>query len=373
MGQAPVVARPRWRGVRHAVFAGVLVVAAVIGEVPLRWPPTVLLDRPPHQAGAASLGGAHPPEGAAAPDSRSPVHLAFGGDVHFEGTLAAVLRADPSTVLASMATVLRAADLSMVNLETAITDRGSPEPKEYTFRAPARALAALDLAGVDVASMANNHALDYGPLGVDDALAADADSDVSLVGIGRDSTQAYAPYLRVINGWRIAIIAATDVVDDPTWFAGPHRGGLASARDQDGLLAAVRTVRETADTVVVYLHWGVEGAACATARQRSLAQSLVAAGADVIVGGHSHRVGPVEHVGGALVAFDLGNLVFYAPPGPGAETGVLEVEVAGRSVLSYVWNPGTIIGGIPTALHGVAADDAMARIETPEQCAGSAH
>src|SRR4029453_1863343 len=89
-----------------------------------------------------------------------PVTLAFGGDVHFEGAIAARLAANPATTFGPIAGVLPRADLAVVNLETAITQRGTPAPKDFTFRAPPPALTALKEAGVDVATMANNHGLD---------------------------------------------------------------------------------------------------------------------------------------------------------------------------------------------------------------------
>ncbi|MGR7003392.1 CapA family protein [Yinghuangia aomiensis] len=70
------------------------------------------------------------------------------------------------------AETLAAADLAMVNFESAITERGTPEAKTYHFRAPASALPVLAKSGVDVVSMANNHAVDYGPVGLQDSLAA---------------------------------------------------------------------------------------------------------------------------------------------------------------------------------------------------------
>jgi poly-gamma-glutamate capsule biosynthesis protein CapA/YwtB (metallophosphatase superfamily) len=69
-----------------------------------------------------------------------------------------------------MAATLTSADLAVVNLETAITRRGRPEPKQFTFRAPPAALDALRAAGVDVATMANNHGMDYGPVGLADSV-----------------------------------------------------------------------------------------------------------------------------------------------------------------------------------------------------------
>ena len=97
--------------------------------------------------------------------------FAFGGDVHFEGNLRWRL-SDPGRALAGVAPLLASADVAMVNLETAITERGTPQTKAYNFRAPATAFTALRSAGVDVTTMANNHGIDYGPVGLGDSLAA---------------------------------------------------------------------------------------------------------------------------------------------------------------------------------------------------------
>jgi len=101
-----------------------------------------------------------------------PVVLAFAGDVHFEGSLEQRLAGDAAQALSPIAPVLRSADIAVVNLETAVTDGGTPTAKEFTFRAPSTAFEALRGAGVDVASMANNHGLDYGVAGLRDSLGA---------------------------------------------------------------------------------------------------------------------------------------------------------------------------------------------------------
>jgi poly-gamma-glutamate capsule biosynthesis protein CapA/YwtB (metallophosphatase superfamily) len=99
----------------------------------------------------------------------------------------------------------------MVNLETAITERGEPVPgKVYHFRSPASAFTALKSAGVDVVNMANNHSLDYGPVGMQDTFDAIAASKLPVIGIGHNAAEAYKPYRTVVNGQRIAILSAVD-------------------------------------------------------------------------------------------------------------------------------------------------------------------
>jgi hypothetical protein len=193
------------------------------------------------------------------PPPKGSVTFAFAGDVHFEGPLRNALATDPAAVLVSIAPSLRASDIAMVNLETAITQRGSPQPKEFTFRAPASALTALTAAGIDVATEANNHGIDFGPLGLTDTLAARAQSTgVKVIGIGRDAADAYAPYRATCTAGRIAILAASQVIDGSlvgSWSATDTHAGIASAFDVARLLGAVRAARASSDTVVVFLHW----------------------------------------------------------------------------------------------------------------------
>jgi poly-gamma-glutamate synthesis protein (capsule biosynthesis protein) len=319
------------------------------------------------------------PATASAPATRSPlgsgksVTLAFGGDIHFESPIRERLAASPASVLAPIAPVLKRADIAVVNLETAVTDRGTPAPKAYTFRAPASAFSALTAGGVDVASVANNHGMDFGTVGLIDTLKAGKGAGLPVIGAGWNDTQAYRPFRRTVNGQRIAVIGATQVLDDhliSAWTAGPGKMGLASAKDEDRLVRAVRDARKTSDTVVVFLHWGLELSSCPTGVQTALAQKLSAAGADVIVGSHAHVLVGAGRLGKALVGYGLGNFVFYANRDVTTQSGVLEVTVTGRRVDGYRWVPARISGGIPYPLSGADAAQARASWQGLRSCTG---
>ena len=300
--------------------------------------------------------------------------LAFGGDVHFEGVVRPRL-ADPATTLAPIQPVLAGADLAVVNLETAVTDRGTPAAKQYLFREPATAFPALRAGGVTVATMANNHGMDYGVVGLADSLAAAAAAGFPVIGIGTDAAAAYAPYLTTIKGQRIAVLAATQVLDEnliADWTAGSGKPGLASAKDVPRLVEAVRAARQVADTVVVDLHWGTEQVTCPTPTQRELAPQLVAAGADVVVGSHAHVLLGAGYLDKAYVDYGLGNFVFYAVGGPGAQSGVLTLTVRGRAVSDPTWTPAVISSGVPRPLDGAAADAAGASWQGLRDCTGLA-
>jgi poly-gamma-glutamate capsule biosynthesis protein CapA/YwtB (metallophosphatase superfamily) len=292
----------------------------------------------------------------AATSEQGPVVLAFAGDVHFEGAVRATLLSRSGEVFGPIAPVLDQADLTIVNLETAVTTRGVAQPKQYVFRAPPSAFAALRNGGVDVASMANNHGMDYGVAGLRDSLAAARKARFPVIGIGLDAAQAYRPFRATIHGERIAIIAATQVLDDnliASWTAGPHKPGLASAKEVPRLLEAVRAARASADTVVVFLHWGVELAGCPTAVQRRLAKQLAAEGADIVVGSHAHRLLGAGRLGQTFVDYGLGNFAWYSSAsGVTAESGVVLVSVTGRRVTGYRFAPARIVDGSPYPLSG---------------------
>lgn len=114
----------------------------------------------------SSASSVEPTPSVSAEPVKEPYTVAIGGDVMFEGMLRQRLDADPTTAMGPVAEVFQEADVSVVNLETAITEGGTPAPaKQFVFRAPATAFTALKEAGVDVATVANNHGMDYGTEG----------------------------------------------------------------------------------------------------------------------------------------------------------------------------------------------------------------
>jgi len=290
--------------------------------------------------------------------AKEPIILAFGGDVHFEGHLRARL-ANPGTALGPIARTLRAADFAMVNLETAITTGGTPAPnKQFVFRAPPSALTALKAAGVDATTIANNHGMDFMESGLRDSLAAIRKSRFPVPGVGRNADEAYRAYRTTVKGNRLAVVAATQVLDDhliPAWTATDTKAGLASAKNVERMVQAVEDARKGSDIVVVYLHWGAELQPCPLPRQKELAEKLIAAGADIIVGGHAHIPLGGGFLKGKYVHYGLGNFVFYSANGQTANSGVLLLKVEGRRVTKAVWKPARIVGGLPRLLTGAEA------------------
>lgn len=323
---------------------------------------------------------------AAEPTPARSLTMAFGGDVMFEGHLAPLARDADS--LSELQATLGAADLSVVNLETSLTERGTPVPgKPFTFRAPASALDAVAGAGADAVTMANNHAFDFGDVGAEDTFRAVADSPIPMVGIGRDEDDAYAPATLEANGVRVAVLGASQVQEETLTYrsAGPGKAGIAAAAPAerlDRLVEEIRKAKKTHDVVVAMMHWGIEGAHCPGDAAIDTSRVLEQAGADVIIGGHAHRVNGHGHLGNAYVHYGTGNFVYYLNRDTAGHTGVLTVtidvpasdeESDGPLVTDAEWTPMLIGGdGIPRPAAEVAgqatADELAALTEGYREC-----
>ena len=278
------------------------------------------------------------------------VTLAFAGDMHFQLHLAALLEDPPG--LGPMSRALADADVAMVNLESAITERGTLEAKElevpeerYYYRTSPAALDVLAAAGVDVVTMANNHGADYGPVGLADTLRAVRTGPVAVVGVGRDRRAAFTPYRVTVRGTDLAFLAADASFREgasSVWEAGPTTPGIAAARAARprALLAAVRAASRDADVVVVYLHWGQEGRGLPDADAADAAAALAGAGADVVVGSHAHVLLGSGWLGDTYVSYGLGNFLWYHNHEP--ETGVLRLRIEDGEVVGDSWVPAEI-------------------------------
>ncbi len=334
---------------------------------------------PPHLHAPRPVPAVHKVNPRLDPDwegNGKPVTMAFGGDVNFPSgsTLGDRLADDPATALGTgVPSLLSGVDLSMVNLETAVTDGTcpDPQPKSFDFFAPTSALTALQSAGVTLTTEANNHGEDCGPAGLQMALSARAQANYTVLGIGQNAAEAFTPYQTTINGEHVGIIAATQVIDDDLqagWTATATQPGLASAYDVADLVSAVEAARKVDDTVVVFLHWGVELDACPDPLQEPLANLLVQAGADIIIGSHAHVLLGGGYLGSAYVDYGLGNFAFYNTPAPTDQSGSLVITATGRHIDGVSWRPAIIEGELPVPLAGAEAAQALQNWSSARTC-----
>jgi poly-gamma-glutamate capsule biosynthesis protein CapA/YwtB (metallophosphatase superfamily) len=260
--------------------------------------------------------------------TRAPVRwrLLAGGDVLMDRTEPAGL--DPFAMLQP---ALADADIALVNVEMAVSDVGSPVPgKEFVFRAPSAAAERIAAAGIDVASLGNNHARDYGPDALLDTVARLRAAGVQPVGAGADLTEAWTPAVLTVGDLRVAVLGATEV--EPSGFrAGADHPGVAVVKgddDIDLLRTAVAEAAAAFDVVLFVVHWGIERDTCPSEdRQIRYAEAALEAGASAVIGSHPHVLQPLvfDAQAGTAVAYSLGNFVWHPRSGITGETGVLEL------------------------------------------------
>ncbi|SNR63776.1 CapA family protein [Actinomadura mexicana] len=206
--------------------------------------------------------------------------------------------------------VFREADLALVNLECCVSGRGrrwEAPGKPFHFRAPPAAAETLTDLGVDCVTLANNHALDYGPDALADTLDVLRRAGIRTVGAGEDLERAREPAVLEAGGMRVAVLGVTDHPAD--FAAGADRPGVARADLEGGvpgfLTEEIRRLRGENDAVLVMPHWGPNMIPAPLPYVRRAAGRLVDAGATLVAGSSAH----VFHAVAWPVVFDMGDLI----------------------------------------------------------------
>lgn len=239
------------------------------------------------------------------------------------------------------------ADLVFINLEAPITQRSLATPhksrralaagRDFLMRLEDPALAEeMRAAGVGLAGLANNHAVDFREAGLRDTLTYLERAGVGWVGAGPDEAAALAPYLFEKNGIRVALLAFSDVVPAYFWAAS-GKAGIASSKEPERMVRAIQAARTQAEHVVVMMHWGEHLSAQPTARQRELGRLAVSAGAEVVVGMHPHVLQGTEWVEAAgdrrgIIFYSIGNFAFKLKRRPSQPSAVARLLFSKRGL-----------------------------------------
>ncbi|MEI7553924.1 CapA family protein [Candidatus Chlorohelix sp.] len=242
---------------------------------------------------------------------------------------------------AVMPKLRKGVDLVFGNLESPIVapeNRSNASSGGYLFPADSESAGALKRNGFDIVTLANNHSLDYGRAGLQDTINSLKSAGVAYVGAGEDAATANQTVYMERNGLRLAFIAATSVY--PTGLDGLQASNSPVALlEPQKILGAIKEARTQADVVIVALHWGDEYNSSASTTQRDFAAQASEAGADLIIGAHSHVVGDFEVITHTFVAYSLGNFVFDSrfPPETRQSAGLyIKLDKRGVSAVSAV-------------------------------------
>ena len=253
-----------------------------------------------------------PKEPEVEPEKPKDTVILFAGDVLFdygmpqhydESGIAGVVGAN---LLAKM----NEADVCVVNEEFPFGTAGSPAEKEYTFRCNPKYVTALNEMGVDVVSLANNHALDYGTDCLTQTFATLEQAGIKFAGAGPTLDRAKEPQIIEVNDKKIAIVAGSRVVPVASWGASTDRPGMLLCYETDQICESISKAKEQADYVFVFVHWGIERNDFPESYEKSMAAKFAEAGASAVIGSHPHVLQGMEEVSGIPVFYSLGNYIF---------------------------------------------------------------
>ena len=208
---------------------------------------------------------------------------------------------------------LASADISVVNNEFVYEDGETPlAGKTYTFGAATENVKLLKIFSADLVTLANNHVYDYGEEGLISTLDTLDGAEIPYVGAGRNLEEASAIKYFVVKGRKIAFVSATEIEKFAKYTkeATENSPGVIKTIDTSLFCSVIAEAKANADYVVACVHWGIEGKNDFEAEQRRMAEDYVKAGADVVIGGHPHRLQGVEFIEDTPVAYSLGNFWF---------------------------------------------------------------
>lgn len=280
------------------------------------------------------------------------IHLAAVGDIMLDRALGyAINQGDIDYPFARVANLLQTADVTIGNLESALGDRGEPASKSYVFRAPPAAAQSLARAGFDVVSLANNHAMDYGPDALLQAIDLLTHAGVATVGAGKDEGEASKPHVIDVNGIAVSFLGYVDVpvegtgFDTRSWEAKSGETGLSWASPEN-IASDVKLASQNADLVIVLLHSGFEYVAQPSPPQQAAARAAIDAGAQLVIGHHAHVLQGIEFYGNGVIVYGIGNFAFEIDGDP--QTAILNVWLDENGVRQLEIVPSIIqFGGQP--------------------------
>ena len=248
--------------------------------------------------------------------------MSFGRDLGQD------LLRDPETrFFTALEPLLDRADLRFVNLECPLSDqRGETQSPwvKLVFTGPPAGAGALANAKIDVVSLANNHAWDYGRKALFETIEHLDRAGVAHAGTGRTREEAYRPAVIERKGLRVAFLAVTAMWNQGVLYKHPGAEHVADA-ERTSLVANVRAARARADVdiVIVSHHGGVEYLDLPLDKTRTLAKAAIDAGADAVIGHHPHVAQGLEWHRGKPILYSLGNLVMQMSEGRPKVSGFL--------------------------------------------------
>lgn len=200
----------------------------------------------------------------------------------------------------------------MANEEFPFSLKGSKaEDKQFTFRIDPKYVQVFTDMMIDAVTLGNNHVLDYGIQALQDTFTTLQGAKIQYVGAGNNLKESRETRYFNIDEKTIAVLGASRVIPFSHWNAGENKPGLFTTYDPTALIAEIKAAKTQSDYVIVYVHWGLERKNHPEEYQRNMGKQYIDAGADLVVGSHSHVLQGVEYYKDKPIIYSLGNFMFY--------------------------------------------------------------
>jgi poly-gamma-glutamate synthesis protein (capsule biosynthesis protein) len=241
------------------------------------------------------------------------VSVAVTGDVMFARKMPNVLSMD-SSPFAGVSDVVSNVDLLLVNFENAATSSGNAVKGDVPLSCDPSYVPLLKANNNTVASLANNHAFDYGIEGMKDTVKNLEDAGITPIGAGETEDEAHQAVVKEINGRKITILNYMDSNNfaEYSYDVMPYANGSTPGYSAYDSADAQKQIAEhnDSDMIIAYLHFGNEYSNSPNEDQVKIAHELIDYGADVVLGSHPHVTQGIEVYKGKPVFYSLGNFIF---------------------------------------------------------------
>jgi len=244
--------------------------------------------------------------------------ICYAGDVRLDDAAYTTERLNNSEngiydcITPELLAIMQNADIMCLNNEFTFSTNGEPlKGKKYTFRGDPERVSVLVEMGVDVVSLANNHVYDYGKQSLLDTFITLDTAGIEYFGAGETLEEAMKPVYYEIDGKTIALVGASRAEKNKmTPQATEDSPGILRCYDTELFLEVIREADANADFVIAYVHWGTEYSTVLEEAQLTTGKEYLDAGADAIIGAHSHCLQGMEYYNGKPIVYGLGNYWF---------------------------------------------------------------
>ena len=252
------------------------------------------------------------------PDTSFDFTICFAGDINLDenwGTtqyMSAQTNGIYDCISPELVQAMQEADIMCLNNEFTYSTGGSPlSGKAYTFRANPERVEVLRQLGVDAVTLANNHVYDYGKEALLDTFTVLEEADIPYFGAGRTLEEAMNPLYLEVDGRTVALVAASRAEKiKMTPQATDSEPGILRCYDTELFLKVIQEAKENADFCIAFVHWGTEYSFDLEQVQLDTGREYLDAGADAVIGAHSHCLQGMEYYDGKPIIYSLGNYWF---------------------------------------------------------------